>query len=58
MCQFKLPLTFRFPCGTCHYIAGYKNDLKKHVLSIHIGQRYSCDLCENKATDKINLEDM
>jgi len=44
-----------YPCGQCNYQATYTSHLKKHIKSIHEGERYPCNQCSYKATEKGNL---
>lgn len=45
------------PCGQCNYRATQKFDLKRHIRSIHLGERYPCDQCTYKATLTYNLKE-
>ena len=44
-----------FPSNNCEYTAKKNEPLKKHVSSEHEGERYACDFCEHKSTDKAAL---
>ena len=45
------------PCGQCNYRAIQKFDLKRHIRSIHLGERYPCNQCTYKATLTYNLKE-
>jgi len=48
----------KFPCEFpgCRYIAAQKRYLREHRQAIHEGIKYSCDMCEHRATTKSNLK--
>merc|ERR1712025_571720 len=48
----------RFPCEFpgCKYIAAQKRYLREHRQAIHEGIKYSCDMCDHRATTKSNLK--
>ena len=37
------------------YKANAKRDLKRHIMSIHEGVKFSCDQCEYKASERRSL---
>ena len=45
-----------FPCETCNYKATTKGNLAKHTLSLHLGAKFSCEICgkEYKWKDQIS----
>jgi len=47
----------RFPCEFpgCKYVAAQKRYLREHRQAIHEGIKYSCDMCDHRATTKSNL---
>ena len=45
----------RFNCDQCTYSADRKDNLKKHIESLHDNVRFPCDICEYQATRKQNL---
>jgi len=44
-----------YPCQHCEYETKRLTDLKKHIRSIHEGERFPCENCDYKATDKSRL---
>lgn len=52
------PLLQRFPCEFpgCKYVAAQKRYLREHRQAIHEGIKYSCDMCDHRATTKSNLK--
>ena len=48
----------KFPCEFpgCKYVAAQKRYLREHRQAIHEGIKYSCDMCEHRATTKSNLK--
>jgi len=51
------PPQLRFPCEFpgCKYVAAQKRYLREHRQAIHEGIKYSCDMCDHRATTKSNL---
>ena len=42
-------------CTQCEFKATLKQNLQRHIRSVHEGQKFSCIFCEYKATYKGNL---
>jgi len=55
--MYKPPVP-KFPCEFpgCQYVAAQKRYLREHRQAIHEGIKYSCDMCEHRATTKSNLK--
>ena len=45
----------RIPCTLCTHI-GAKNNMKRHMASVHQGVRHKCDTCDKEFTQKKTLE--
>ena len=46
----------KFQCDHCNYTTNYKQNLSKHVKSIHEGVKYPCNICDYQFTESGNLE--
>ena len=44
-----------FKCNTCEYVAKTKHNLKQHINSLHLLQKYPCQLCKYQATQLSSL---
>ena len=46
----------KFQCEHCNYATKYKQNLKKHIKSIHECVKYPCNSCDYKATEVNKLD--
>lgn len=46
----------KYQCDRCEYQAERKDNLKRHIQSIHEGLRFSCNQCEYQATRQGSLK--